>query len=684
LARLVATPPSGSLDIQALSPASDIQLALQAAMVTAGDVRQFGAALSRLLAFIEAKQPTLSDYDRGRFWHLKGVAMWRLDDIPYLASRALNRSVGLLQGTGTPQALAYLGRVFDTFGQLLHYQGLLRDARLELERAMHYKQLSHDRESTALTLGNLGRLCMELGDFTAAARYLQRDLRIVSARPETETSRIRSQLLSHLGTCALERSRRQHGAQQHTALQAAHDYFMQSSRLAQANHDVYSLGFATLGLGQVAFRRGDHAEARRRAQTAHKLVQTLALPPALTQGMSGLICQLLAEVNLAQGHTKQAIRHFRAARACFQGASNMSPVETAQLLYGFASARRANGQPQQAALLLREALQCLDATEADRLRARIEQALRQDFRESWLLHTTGRFIGQQHIDFLLGHAGHGGFRGETQDVVILFADIRGFTSLSERFAAAPDAFIALLNDYLGHMTRCVERCGGMVDKFIGDAVMAVFSLPTPRPDADAEQAVLAALMMRDELERFNRNLPAGMPHLAMGVGLHRGPVLAGLIGTPQRRSYTVIGDAVNTASRLESLTKHLGASILISEDVCERLPHPERFLLRPLGRYHLKGKAIGVAVADVMGEDDGSRFARVMYAEITHARKALEQLQGGLFIEASRAFATLAAAANKAGATVRATGYQFLADTAEACRTRPPTRWDGTITMEEK
>ena len=89
----------------------------------------------------------------------------------------------------------------------------------------------------------------------------------------------------------------------------------------------------------------------RLAQAARKLVQTAALPPSLTEGVSGLICQLLAEVKLAQGHTKPAIQHFRAARACFLQASNVSPVETAQLLYGFAKARQANGQPQHAALL---------------------------------------------------------------------------------------------------------------------------------------------------------------------------------------------------------------------------------------------------------------------------------------------------------------------------------------------
>jgi adenylate cyclase len=344
----------------------------------------------------------------------------------------------------------------------------------------------------------------------------------------------------------------------------------------------------------------------------------------------------------------------------------------AQLLYGLAKAHLANGQERQAAGFFRQALQHLDATEAEQLRAHIEAEV---------LHTTGRFLGQEHIAFLLEHAGRGGFRGDTQDVVILFSDIRDFTHISEGFAADPGALITFLNDYLGHMTLCVERCHGMVDKFIGDAVMAVFSLPVPHPDTDAERAVLAALMMREELERFNRKLPPGTPRLATGIGLHTGPVVAGLIGSPQKRSYTVIGDAVNTASRLESLTKHLGASILISDEVSRRLPNPDRFLLRPLGSYRLKGKDTPVVIADVMGEDDGSSFVRPLKEEIAQVGEALQRLQTGDFAAASAGFAALAA---HVGHIIRARGYHFLADTARAYSAQPPDAWDGVIEMVDK
>ena len=199
------------------------------------------------------------------------------------------------------------------------------------------------------------------------------------------------------------------------------------------------------------------------------------------------------------------------------------------------------------------------------------------------------------------------------------------------------------------MTRCVDMFGGLVDKFIGDAVMAVFSLPTPQPD-DAERAVQAALTMREELERFNRGLPAAAPPLAIGLGLHCGPVVAGLIGSPQKRAYTVIGDAVNTASRLESMTKHLGAAILVSQDVLQRLPHPDRYLCRPLGTYALKGKHTSVAVVDIMGEDDGSRFARALTQEIAAVDHAFHCFVHRQFAAAQEAFMALATGGNGSGA----------------------------------
>ncbi len=671
LARQVMAPPPGSIDVAELAQANETQIALLAAVVAAMDLGQFGGALQRLLGFVGAAQATLSDYDSGRFWHLTGFAAWRLDHALYPATHALNRSLALLQRLTLPHAQAYLARVHDTFGQLLQQQGLLRDAQQAFATALHCREAVPDNPDIALTLGNLGRLCLERGDFATAAVYFTRDLALVTQRAPQMT-RVRIQLLSHLGTCALEQG----------DLEGARDFFTHSAALAQDEANVLGLAFAALGLGQVALRGGETVQAQHYVEEARRHLSVVELPPAEHAGVIGLLHQLTAEIHLAHGQAAQAMADFAAARASFQQATNVSPVEKAQLLAGFARACAAHGESQQAAVLFREALQCLDATAADALRAAIERELHEGFRESWLLHTAGRFVGQQHIAFLLDETGHAGFRGAQQEIVILFADLCGFTSIAEHFA--PHELITFLNDYLGHMTRCVETFGGMVDKFIGDAVMAIFSLPTPRPD-DAMQAVLAALMMQAELERCNRTLPPGAVPLGMGLGLHTGPVVAGLIGSPQKRAYTVIGDAVNTASRLEGLTRHLGASLLISADVVRRLPTPSPFLLRPLGTYRLKGRSTPVAVYDVMGLNDGSRLAQMMLQEIVRVHEALAYYTQRQFAQAQAAFAALASEARGTAQARHAQGYRFLASKARHYLRNPPrTPWDGAITMAQK
>jgi class 3 adenylate cyclase len=666
LVQMVHIPPPGTIDVTELSHANKPQLALLAAVVAAMDTRRFGEALKRLLAFVDTTQEVLSAYDAGRCLHLKGILAWRLDGDIHSATRAFNRSIALLRDADTLQARTYLAWVFDSFGQLLHHQGLLTDARHEFERALQHRDPT-DEAGVALTHGNLGRLCMELGDFRAAQTHLQQDLDILT-RLSPELTHVLTQLLSHLGTCALECG----------DLQAAQTAFDHSATLAEDDQNAFALAYTALGLGKIALRAGKYTAAQHQAQAALIHLDAAAIDPAFKHGVRGLIQQLQAEVHLAQEDLQEAILDFEQACASFQQARDVTPVEQAHLLHSLARARRLNGEGQRAAQHLREALRCLDASAADDLRAAIEEELRQGFPESWLLHAAGRFVGQEHIAFLLEHGGRGEFSGNQQDVVILFSDIRGYTSISECFA--PDALVAFLNEYLAHMTRCVEYFAGMVDKFIGDAVMAVFSLPTPRAD-DAERAVMAALMMRDELERFNRKMPEGTPRLATGVGLHAGPVVAGLIGSPQRRSYTIIGDAVNTASRLEGLTKQLGGSILISDEIIRRLSQPERFLLRPLGRYRLKGKELPVTVADVLGEDDGSRFARTIQAEVAKARDALTSFEAGDFATAHRLFSALA---EHSVDDTHAQGYRFLAETATHHIEHPPVDWDGVITLLEK
>jgi adenylate cyclase len=186
---------------------------------------------------------------------------------------------------------------------------------------------------------------------------------------------------------------------------------------------------------------------------------------------------------------------------------------------------------------------------------------------------------------------------EDREVSVLFADIVGFTRMSERMG--PAAVSLLLNDYLSRMTDVIFRHEGTLDKYIGDAIMAVFGAPLDMPD-HAERAVRAALEMREKLAEFNTQRPEG-PLLQVRVGINSGRAVAGEIGSVNKMEYTVLGDTVNTASRLESSVATPG-SVVIGENTYGRVK--DRFRIRSLGKRALKGKELEVAAYEVEGHLD--------------------------------------------------------------------------------
>ena len=192
-------------------------------------------------------------------------------------------------------------------------------------------------------------------------------------------------------------------------------------------------------------------------------------------------------------------------------------------------------------------------------------------------------------------------RGQRRCVTILFSDVRGFTSLTES-AEDPAAFIAQLNEYLGEMVDVVFKHRGTLDKFIGDAVMAVWgSMHTDGPDADARAAVAAALEMRVRLAALNsRWLREGRLPIDIGIGVNYGEVIVGGLGSENSKmEITVMGDAVNLASRLEGLTRDYGLDLLIGESVARRVS--EGFRLRTVDLVRVKGKKKPSEVMTVIG-----------------------------------------------------------------------------------
>jgi adenylate cyclase len=180
-------------------------------------------------------------------------------------------------------------------------------------------------------------------------------------------------------------------------------------------------------------------------------------------------------------------------------------------------------------------------------------------------------------------------------MTVLFSDIRGFTTLSE--AHRPEAIIDQLNEYFSRMVDLLFRHKGQLDKFVGDMIMGLFNATMDDVD-HADHAVQMALAMLRELEVLNRKWESeGKPRFDIGVGINTGDMIAGLVGSENTLSYTVIGDNVNLGSRLESLNKEFRSHIIISEFTYGQLKGS--YNVTPLGSVKVKGKTREVAIYEV-------------------------------------------------------------------------------------
>ena len=205
-----------------------------------------------------------------------------------------------------------------------------------------------------------------------------------------------------------------------------------------------------------------------------------------------------------------------------------------------------------------------------------------------------RYLDESVADQIM-ESGKRELENEKKRVVVLFSDIRGFTSLSERMD--PEEIVNMLNAYFDRMSTVIKSNRGMIDKFIGDAIMAIFGVPFESED-DVHRALKAALEMRKELEKFREETGYDIDN---GIGLHYGEVVVGNIGASFRWDYTCIGDTVNTASRVESLTRKVNAGILVTQEVYER--GKDKFVFEYVGDFRVKGKTEEISVYRLVGEN---------------------------------------------------------------------------------
>lgn len=258
--------------------------------------------------------------------------------------------------------------------------------------------------------------------------------------------------------------------------------------------------------------------------------------------------------------------------------------------------------------------------------------------------------------------------GEEREVSLLFSDIRGFTTLAE--GRAPSQILALLNTYLSRMSELVDQQQGVVDKYIGDAVMALYGAPIAAPD-DPQRAVATALAMVQAMPELNREFAAnGWPQLAIGIGVHTGIAVAGNVGSTSRLNYTVLGDNVNLAARLEGLCKKYQVAIVVSDATARRCP---QVAFRELDRVRVKGKRQAVGIFEAI--DYNERLTPQQHQWLAEYDVALALYRAEKFEDALQAF--LALPQDEVTEMYRGRCARFL-------KHPPDPDWDAIETIDEK
>lgn len=302
----------------------------------------------------------------------------------------------------------------------------------------------------------------------------------------------------------------------------------------------------------------------------------------------------------------------------------------------------------------------------------LEQALyykRASFTEQRLRRAFSRFVPEEVIDRLTEDAASETESiNEKRKVAVLICDIRNFTSISER--NKPENVVSFLNEYFKKMVEVIKKHGGAIDKFMGDAIMALFGTPVSYED-NARRAVDAALEMQSLVPGIscsNLFIPEGM-NFNVGIGIHYGDVIVGSIGCAEKSDYTVIGDTVNLASRLEGLTKSYGAGIIISEAVKNELNR--KYNLLHLDTVKVKGKSVGVQIYRV---DENALNADYVQCY----KKALDLYTNGAWNLAASYFerAQQLLPADKSASKMYERCLEFISN--------PPLNWDGAYSLNTK
>ncbi|HEX9392356.1 MAG TPA: CHASE2 domain-containing protein [Usitatibacteraceae bacterium] len=284
----------------------------------------------------------------------------------------------------------------------------------------------------------------------------------------------------------------------------------------------------------------------------------------------------------------------------------------------------------------------------------------------------GTYVPKELVEEMAKNPANYSTQGESRDMTVLFSDVRNFTSISEGLTATE--LTAMMNAYLTEMTQTIQAQRGTIDKYIGDAIMAFWGAPL-KDEKHAEHALLSALAMQKRIREIGPDfIKRGWPRLEIGVGLNCGVMNVGDMGSTFRRAYTVMGDHVNLASRLESLTKEYGVGILVSENIVNTV---QNVVYRELDRVRVKGKLEPISIYEPVGIK--GEVADQVLDEIDRFHRALDRYKEQRWDDAERLLVVLSQADPQRKV------YRLYLDRVANLRMSPPGKnWDGVFTFTTK
>ncbi len=284
----------------------------------------------------------------------------------------------------------------------------------------------------------------------------------------------------------------------------------------------------------------------------------------------------------------------------------------------------------------------------------------------------GTYVPKELVEEMARNPASYSTQGESRDMTVLFSDVRNFTSISEGLTATE--LTAMMNAYLTEMTQTIQAQRGTIDKYIGDAIMAFWGAPL-HDEKHSEHALFSALAMQKRIREIGPDfVKRGWPRLEIGVGLNCGVMNVGDMGSSFRRAYTVMGDHVNLASRLESLTKEYGAGILVSENIVNSVPG---IVYRELDRGRVKGKLEPIGIYEPVGIK--GEVAEQVLDEIDRFHRALDRYKEQRWDDAERLLLVLSQADPQRKV------YRLYLDRVRNLKVNTPgPNWDGVFTFTTK